>query len=61
MPVAGSFMRVTGEESADVAAASAFSLPRIPNIDCRLDMESKKITKFFSFERRITSIANRRA
>jgi len=32
MPVAGSFMRVTGKESADVADASAFSLPRIPNM-----------------------------
>ena len=30
-------------------------------IDCRLDMESQKITKFFSFERRTTSIASRRA
>jgi len=29
--------------------------------DCRLDMESEKITKFFSFERRTTSIASRRA
>jgi len=26
--VAGSFIRVTGKESADFAAASAFSLPR---------------------------------
>jgi len=30
-------------------------------VDCRLDMESEKITKFFSFERRTTSIASRRA
>ena len=30
MPVAGSFIRVTGKESADFAAVSAFSLPRIP-------------------------------
>ena len=30
-------------------------------IDCRLDMESENITKFFSFERRITSIASNRA
>ena len=30
MPVAGSFIRVTGKENADFAAASAFSLPRIP-------------------------------
>ena len=27
--MAGSFIRVTGKESADFAAASAFSLPRI--------------------------------
>jgi len=30
MSVAGSFIRVTGKENADFAAASAFSLPRIP-------------------------------
>ena len=30
MPVAGSFIRVTGKESVDFAAASAFSLPKIP-------------------------------
>jgi len=30
MSVAGNFIRVTGKESADLAAASAFSLPRIP-------------------------------
>ena len=28
--MAGSFIRVTGKESADFAAASAFSLPTIP-------------------------------
>ena len=28
--MAGSFIRVTGKESGDFAAASAFSLPRIP-------------------------------
>ena len=32
-----------------------------PLIDCRLDMESEKITKFFSFDCRTTSIARRRA
>jgi len=30
MSVAGSFIRVTGKESAYFAAASAFSLPSIP-------------------------------
>ena len=29
LKLAGSFIRVTGKESADFAAASAFSLPRI--------------------------------
>jgi len=32
-----------------------------PLIAWRLDIESEKITKFFSFERRTTSIASRRA